>query len=122
MKKGTPLIDNRPNNQFVGVNQHPLSKRLGTIPGSINLPENWMTNNGGGSFRPPEQLKSLYKAAGVNISGDQITFCNTGHWASIGWFVSHELVGNKQTKMYDGSILEWSADKSLPMETKIKIN
>ncbi|MBL95905.1 MAG: sulfurtransferase [Magnetovibrio sp.] len=122
MKNGTPLIDNRPNNQYVGVNQHPKAKRLGTIPGAINFPENWMTANGGGKFRPTSDLKKLFKLAGVNSSGDQITFCNSGHWASLGWFVSHELVGNKQSKMYDGSMIEWSADMSLPMEQKIKIN
>ena len=122
IKSGTPIIDNRPHNQFIGINQHPLAKRLGTIPGSINFPENWMTVNGGGAFRPASELKELYQITGVNQEGHQITFCNTGHWASLGWFVSHELVGNKQSKMYDGSMLEWSADKSLPMEQKIKLN
>ena len=122
LKEGTPLVDNRPNNQYVGVNQHPRAKRLGTIPGAKNFPENWMTANGGGKFRPTNQLKKLFKLAGVNSSGDQITFCNSGHWASLGWFVSHELVGNKKSKMYDGSMIEWSSDMTLPIEQKIKIN
>ena len=122
IKDGTAIVDNRPHSQFIGVNRHKLAKRNGTIPGAVNVPENWMTVNGGGVFRPSAQLASLYKAAGVGTKGKQINFCNTGHWASLGWFVSHELLGNKDVKMYDGSMLEWSADKALPIEQKIKLN
>lgn len=122
MSDGTALIDNRPHNQFLGVNRHKLAKRSGTIPGAVNLPENWMTMNGGGAFRPSAELMALYKAAGVGTTGKQINFCNTGHWASLGWFVSHEILGNKDVKMYDGSMLEWSADAKLPIDAKVKLN
>ena len=116
-----PLVDNRPNNQFIGINRHGKAKRNGTIPGAVNLPENWLTRNGGGTFRPKAELEQLYAAAGVPTSGEQISFCNTGHWASLGWFASHEIIGDKQAKMYDGSMLEWSADKELPIEQKVTI-
>jgi thiosulfate/3-mercaptopyruvate sulfurtransferase len=118
---GTVLVDNRPNDQYVGVNRHGKSKRSGTIPGSLNLPENWLTMNGGGTFRPTGELQQLYAAAGVPTEGDQISFCNTGHWASLGWFASHEILGNDQARMYDGSMVEWSADESLTMDQKIKL-
>lgn len=121
-KSGTALIDNRPNNQFMGVNKHKLAKRHGTIPGAMNLPENWLTQNGGGAFRSTPVLKKLYSVANIGKTGKQINFCNTGHWASLGWFVSHELLGNKEAKMYDGSMLEWSADKSLEMDQKVKLD
>ena len=55
------------------------------------------------------------------MSGEEITFCNTGHWASLGWFASHELLGNDKVRLYDGSMVEWSADDSLPMEVKAKM-
>ena len=118
---GTVLVDNRPNDQFVGVNKHGKAKRAGTIPGAVNLPENWLTTNGGGAFRPAAELQQLYAAAGVPTEGDQISFCNTGHWASLGWFASHEILGNQQARMYDGSMVEWSADDALTMDQKIKI-
>jgi len=120
IKSGMPLVDNRTNNQYVGVNKHGKGKRYGTIPGAKNVPENWFTKNGGGTFRNAAALKKLYSAAGVPTTGDQISFCNTGHWASLGWFASHELLGNEKAKMYDGSMVEWSADKSLPMEQHVK--
>jgi len=122
MESKVTLLDHRPNNQYVGVNRHGKAKRFGTIPGAKNLPENWITVGGGGMFRNAEQLAKLYSAAGSDAKEPQINFCNTGHWASLGWFVSHELMGNKQSRMYDGSMVEWSADKSLPMEQKANVN
>ncbi len=121
MKSSTALVDNRPNNQYVGVNRHKLAKRFGTIPTAKNFPENWMTVNGGGTFRKKLTLAKLYDTIGVKTDAEQINFCNTGHWASLGWFVSHEIMGNKKSKMYDGSMLEWSADKGLPIEQKVKL-
>ena len=116
---GGILVDNRPHNQFLGINRHGKSKRNGTIPNSKNLPENWMTKNGGGTFRDRSELTKLYKLAGVPQSGEQINFCNTGHWASLGWFASSEIMGNTNAKLYDGSMVEWSADKTLPIQSAL---
>ncbi|MEJ2509283.1 MAG: sulfurtransferase [Gammaproteobacteria bacterium] len=119
-KDGYMLVDNRPHDQYMGVNRHPKAKRNGTIPGAINLPESWLTANNGGKFRSVAELKKLYALAHVPTKGKEITFCNTGHWASLGWFASAELLGDKNVKLYDGSMVEWSADKSLPMEDQAK--
>lgn len=115
---GALAVDNRTADQFLGVNRHGASKASGTIPGAVNLPQSWMTENGGGTFRSAETLAKLYEAAGVPTTGDQVTFCNTGHWASIGWFVSSEILGNKQAQMYDGSMVAWTA-AGMPMEQAI---
>lgn len=119
--KGVTLIDNRPTHQFRGINRHPKSKRSGTIPQAKSLPESWLTVNGGGKFRDVESLKKLYQVAELPTEGDAINFCNTGHWASLGWFVGSELMGNKKSRLYDGSMVEWSADESLPMTEEIKL-
>jgi thiosulfate/3-mercaptopyruvate sulfurtransferase len=121
MKDKELLVDNRPHDQFIGVNRHPKATRNGTIPGAVNLPESWLTENNGGKFRSVAEIKKLYAAAGVPTSGKQINFCNTGHWASLGWFVTSQMLGDKQAKVYDGSMVEWTADKSMPMEDKIKL-
>ena len=118
---GITLVDMRPNHQFVGINRHPRSQRNGTIPTSRNLPESWLTVNGGGMFRPPAELAQLYALANVEPESKQIAFCNTGHWASLGWFVSSELMGNGNATLYDGSMVEWSSDESLPMDRQVSI-
>jgi len=120
-KDGYELVDNRPHDQYIGVNRHPKAKRNGTIPGAVNLPESWLTENNGGQFRPVPELKRLYSIAHVSTKSKEITFCNTGHWASLGWFASSQLLGDKHVKLYDGSMVEWSADPKLPMEDKVQV-
>lgn len=105
---GALLVDYRTNDFFLGVSKSGAAKAAGTIPGAVNLPHTWTTVNAGGTFRDPEALKTLYEAAGVPVSGPQITFCNTGQLASIGWFVSHELLGNEEAVVYDGSMADWT--------------
>jgi thiosulfate/3-mercaptopyruvate sulfurtransferase len=78
--------------------------------------------NNKGKLRLPGVLRELYAAAGVPAEGKQIAFCNTGHDAAIGWFVSSEILGNKAVKLYDGSLAEWSVDPHHPMESKIRIS
>lgn len=119
--KGVLLVDSRPEDQYSGINRNPKATENGTLEGAKNLPTGWFTENGGGLFRSKPQLEQLYKHAGVPVSGEQINFCNTGHLASIGWFVSSELVGNKKAKLYDGSMVEWTMTKAGPVEQKVKL-
>jgi len=84
-----------------------------------NLPESWLTKNGGGTFRGSTDVKKLFGLASLEDRGGKIHFCNTGHWASLGWFADSEILGNKEAKLYDGSMVEWTANKSLPMEKKV---
>ena len=116
---GIALIDHRPQGQFLGINKSGVAQRYGTVPGARNAPAMWATVNDGGSFRSAEELNAIYAAAGIPSEGSIISFCNTGHWASVGWFVSHEILGNKQAKMYDGSMAEWSRNTSRPMQTLV---
>ncbi len=121
LEKGIAIIDNRSRAEFVGIIGGGGKERAGTIPGSVNLPFDWLTVNGGGTFHSVENIKKIYHASGVKLEGEQISFCHTGHRTSLAWFVSHELLGNKKARMYDGSIAEWSVNHSLPMEQKIKL-
>jgi thiosulfate/3-mercaptopyruvate sulfurtransferase len=120
--RGVTLVDNRPNDHYVGATVIPTVKKAGTIPGAKNVPESWITGNNGGTVRSKELLTSLYRQAGVASDVEQIAFCNTGHWASLGWFASHEVIGNKKVLMYDGSMAEWTLDDSLPVYQAIKLN
>ncbi len=114
------IVDNRPQDFHVGLTKSPAARTAGTIPGAQSLPESWITQNNGGTFRTKTQLAKLYQAQSVPTSGDQISFCNTGHWASLGWFASSEILGNKAARLYSGSMADWTADPSLPVEQKVK--
>jgi thiosulfate/3-mercaptopyruvate sulfurtransferase len=115
------LVDNRPEDLFAGITQSPKTKQAGTLRGARNIPTSWLTVNNGGELRSRSQLAQLFKHAGVAESGEQIYFCNTAHLSSLGWFVSHELLGNKQAKLYDGSMAEWTMLQGGPLVQKIKL-
>ncbi|MDH3475161.1 MAG: sulfurtransferase [Rhodospirillales bacterium] len=115
MANGTALIDMRPPEQYRGEKTHTAAKRKGTIPGAVNVPEAELTTAEGG-FVGAGRVAELLAAAGVAAEDEAIAFCNTGHWASLGWFAKSEILGRKNVRLYDGSMVEWSAVESLPVE------
>ena len=66
--------------------------------------------NGAFYFWPKKTYDALMAANGLNIQNPTIAYCNTGHLAAGGWFVMSELVGNKSTKLYDGSLYLWTLE------------
>jgi thiosulfate/3-mercaptopyruvate sulfurtransferase len=114
------LVDNRSEDLHVGITQSPKTRQPGTIAGARNVPTSWLTVNNTGKLRSRAELEKLFKHAGVATSGEQYYFCNTAHLSSLGWFVSHELLGNKGAKLYDGSMAEWTMLGG-PVEQKVKL-
>ncbi len=119
---GGILVDNRSADQYLGINKSGSVKRRGTLGGARNVPGAWLTEEGGGVFRDARTIRRLYEIAGVPTKGPAINFCNTGHWASLGWFVSREILGNKDAKMYDGSMAEWTRDDANPVARRVKMD
>ena len=113
---GTKLIDGRPVEQFRGESKSSVAAAPGTIPGSVNLPHHEFYSSEYAVFAQPETVEALVAAVGVGADEANITYCNTGHWASVAWFGLSEVLGNKQTAMYDGSMAEWTQDPSRPLD------
>lgn len=113
---GTKLIDARPEAQYKGESKSPVVASLGTIPGAINLPHSNFYSGEYASFAQPETIAALEQSIGLGADEQNIVFCNTGHWASIAWFALHEVGGNENTAMYDGSMAEWTADPARPIQ------
>ncbi|MDX1608812.1 MAG: sulfurtransferase [Halofilum sp. (in: g-proteobacteria)] len=113
---GVQLVDNRPREQFRGDDKHPASRAAGTIPGAKNLQQQAMTQEGTAYMVDRERLEALLAEAGVNGDGEIITFCNTGHWAAIGWFAMSEIAGYRNVAMYDGSLTAWTQDEGRPLQ------
>jgi thiosulfate/3-mercaptopyruvate sulfurtransferase len=53
---------------------------------------------------------ALLNASGIKPGAPSISYCNSGHLAAGPWFVMSELVGNKSTKLYDGSLYLWTLE------------
>ncbi len=67
-----------------------------------------MTNR----LRPKEQLA---KIAASLPAGPVVAYCNTGHWAATDWFVLSAVLGRPDVRLYDGSMVEWTADPHRPV-------
>ena len=116
------LVDNRSRAEYLGLWRGGPDERPGTVPGAKNLPYDWLTRDGSGRFLDREGIEKVYGVAGVEMDGPQIYFCHSGHRASLAWFVAHELLGNDQARLYDGSTGQWARDDSLPMEREVELN
>jgi thiosulfate/3-mercaptopyruvate sulfurtransferase len=67
-----------------------------------------------GAFRDAEALRAAFAAKGA-LDRRVIAYCGGGVSATADAFVL-TLLGHKDVAVYDGSLSEWSADPTLPME------
>jgi thiosulfate/3-mercaptopyruvate sulfurtransferase len=103
------LVDNRPISQYLGMYKKAYVAAKGHIPGAKSFPNELMTGpKNKARFQAHEELMSLAAAMGVDPDQPSITYCNSGHLASGGWFILHELMGNKAVQLYDGSLHEYT--------------
>lgn len=116
LQSGVKLVDGRPEEQFLGQSKSPIVRIEGTIPGAVNLPHSKLYSAEYAGFAQPETIAALTQALGLAADEENIVFCNTGHWASVAWFALHEVGGNQNTAMYDGSMAEWAADPARPIQ------
>jgi len=115
------LVDDRNALQYFGSTKHANAERFGHLPGALCWPAAFMTNAGinraPATLRSHEELEAM--ARGVGIPTDRqtkiITYCNSGQQAGMAWFILHDLLGYQNVKVYDGSILEYSAVENLPL-------
>jgi thiosulfate/3-mercaptopyruvate sulfurtransferase len=88
--------------------------RPGHIAGAINVPMVELTDADSKRFLDDDLLRERFSAALGRSS--VITYCGAGIAATVDAFLLQRL-GHQRVSIYDGSLSEWSADPSLPMET-----
>ena len=89
--------------------------RPGRIPGSANVPYLELIDRESNAFLPPAELRARLDAAGALTAKRVITYCGGGIAATTVAFAL-ALSGRDDVAVYDGSLSEWCADPSLPME------
>ena len=113
------LVDARPEEQFLGKSKSGKALAAGTIPGSFNLQQQTLVEENTSFFKDAITIAQLVKEVGIESTEGEIAFCNTGHWATVSWFALSEVLGHENVKNYDGSMVEWTADPSRPLENSI---
>lgn len=106
------LVDARPASYFAGKEKAPAAKAYGHIPGAINLDSATFYDPVTNRLRPKAQLE---KIAASLPAGPVVAYCNTGHWAATDWFVLSVVLGRPDVRLYDGSMVEWTANPQRPV-------
>jgi thiosulfate/3-mercaptopyruvate sulfurtransferase len=110
------LIDARPAEFFNGDTRHVAASVPGTLQGAVNVEHDKWFAPGSSTFVNTEQAQKVAASSSIDPAKETVSFCNTGHWAATNWFAMSEVLGQKNVKLYAGSMVEWSKDASgLPM-------
>jgi thiosulfate/3-mercaptopyruvate sulfurtransferase len=113
---GTQLLDARSSARFQGSEPDPRpGVASGHIPGSRNLPYAQLYHEDG-TFRRPDEIAAAFAHVGADPGAAFVATCGSGVTASSLIFAAH-LLGNRDTRLYDGSWSEWGADPSTPKES-----
>ncbi|MDZ7754541.1 MAG: rhodanese-like domain-containing protein [Gammaproteobacteria bacterium] len=121
MRDGVQLVDIRTPDYYLGLKHKAKKvKGKGHIPGAKNMPFMVIGKESpeGTTLYSTDELRRISTELGLDPGKPIITHCNTGHLASSGWFVMHELLGNKDARLYVGSMNEWSADPARPVSNR----
>lgn len=109
------IVDARPPSQYDGRVMSSLVTRAGHIPGAISLDNALFYDAAAGRLKPREELEALLPPELADRSAAVISYCNTGHWSSIDWFVLSEILGFENVRLYEGSMAAWSRRADLPV-------
>ncbi|HEV7326203.1 MAG TPA: sulfurtransferase [Bosea sp. (in: a-proteobacteria)] len=108
------LVDARSASYFEGKEKAAEATRAGHIPGAVSRDYSAAFDPATGRFKPAGDLTALF---GPVPQGPAISYCNTGHTASLNWFVMSELLGRDEVSLYDGSMTDWTQEPERPVET-----
>lgn len=111
---GSCLLNALPPKVFRGEGPSSYS-RPGRIPGSVSVPAASLLDDETGRFRPASDLRNALSAGGVPEDQPLVAYCGGGISATVDLFAL-SLVGRDDAKLYDGSLTEWTADPTLPVE------
>jgi thiosulfate/3-mercaptopyruvate sulfurtransferase len=102
------LIDARSSPRFRGEEPEPRpGLRSGGMPGALNLPFDQVLADG--RFRPAQELREKFMAAGLDPAKPVITSCGSGVTAAV-LALALEAAGIGNAAVYDGSWAEWGQE------------
>ncbi len=115
--KDIQLVDGRELNYYLGSAIKPYVSARGHIPTAKEFPLHMMVNAGApATFTSSSVLLDAIRAMRIDPYGKIIIYCNSGHEGTALWFFLHEILGNQNVSLYDGSMHEWTLDPGRPVE------
>lgn len=111
--QGYVVVDARARPFYDGEKAGMKGQEKGHIPGAVNIPFASVSNSHG-RLKSPEELRALFRAAGVKPGDHIIAYCHIGIQATAVIFAARTL--GMDAKLYDGSFQDWSR-RGLPVES-----
>lgn len=110
------IIDARAAGRFEGRDPEPRAGlRGGHMPGARNIPLSALLA-ADQTMLPPDQLKTVFEQAGVDIDKPIVSTCGSGITASVVALALARL-GKPRSAVYDGSWTEWGGLADTPVAT-----
>jgi len=106
------LLDSRSTPEYLGLTasgKFVAPGVKGHVAGAKSFPVDLYANSlGVATLYDKNQIQQTSELLGVDTAKPTIAMCNSGVFSSLAWFVMHELLGNENVRIYDGSMHEWS--------------
>jgi thiosulfate/3-mercaptopyruvate sulfurtransferase len=87
--------------------------RRGHITGAVNMPYLDLITAETAAFVEADEMNALLSQHGL-LDGPVVSYCGGAIAATVVAFCC-ALMGNTNVRVYDGSLMEWTRDQSLPM-------
>ncbi|MDR3435713.1 3-mercaptopyruvate sulfurtransferase [Telmatospirillum sp.] len=111
------VVDARSAARFAGHGEENWPhKKVGHIPGSLNVPWDAVIDPESLTLLPPEALKDRFLKAGVDLDKPITVTCGSGVSSCL-LALSLYLLGHRNAAVYDGSWAEWGLADDTPAAT-----
>ena len=109
------VINVLPEGMFLGTENPFQNKRVGHIPGSVNVPyARFLTEDDLGVFKSAPELRKILQEAGLSPEKEAVVHCQAGVATTLGFFVL-SLLGWDRVRAYDAAMAEWANRDDTPL-------
>jgi thiosulfate/3-mercaptopyruvate sulfurtransferase len=113
--EGLQVLNVLPSQHFRGEVNPFENKRVGHIPGSVNVPiEDFLTDDERGVFLPPAELRAVVERVGLSPQREAVVHCQAGVRTALGFFVL-SLLGWDRVRACDAAMAEWANRDDTPL-------
>lgn len=112
---GMTVVDLRRTPFWAGHDDNPFeNRRVGRIPGALNVDTALLIDADSRAFLPPDALAAFLGGRGLEADDAPVFYCQAGVRSALAVFVLEEL-GWADGRVYEGSMAEWANDDAMPL-------